>query len=159
MQDKKIIIEKLRETSNHMDLALEAGERGDWPRMREALLEIHACAGRLATVVEPAAIITQSILKSRRCQLRSNQRSWPLRGSIFVTPDALATRVRGFMEAAGKAVAATQRGDLPTAQQLFQELQRSNAVLLRLIEIKLSEDAHGGRRIGRGAARRGSKDR
>ena len=59
----------------------------------------------------------------------------------------------------GKAVAETQRGDLPTAQQLFQELQRSNAVLLRLIEIKLSEDAHGGRRIGRSAARRGSKDR
>ena len=55
MQDKKLIIDKLRETSNHMDLAVEAGERGDWPRMREALLEIEACARRLATVVEPAS--------------------------------------------------------------------------------------------------------
>ena len=58
-----------------------------------------------------------------------------------MTPDALASRVRAFMEAAAKASAATQRGDLPAAQQLFQELQRSNAILLRLIEIKLSEDA------------------
>ena len=56
MQDKKLIVDKLRETSNHMDLAVEAGERGDWPRMREALLEIEACARRLATVVEPASL-------------------------------------------------------------------------------------------------------
>ena len=58
-----------------------------------------------------------------------------------MTPDALATRVRAFMATAAKAAAATQRGDLPAAQQLFQELQHSNAVLLRLIEIKRTEDA------------------
>ena len=64
-----------------------------------------------------------------------------------MTPDALATRVRAFMAAAAKAAAATQRGDLPTAQQLFQELQRSNVILLRLIEIKRTEDALVGGRI------------
>ena len=60
-----------------------------------------------------------------------------------MTPDALATRVQAFMEAAAKAAAATGRG------HLFLELQRSNAILLRLIEIKLSEDALVGGRIDR----------
>ena len=73
-----------------------------------------------------------------------------------MTPDALATRARAFMEAAAKAAAATQRGDLPAAQHLFQELQHSNAVLLRLIEIKLSEDALVGGRIDRRPVRQKS---
>ena len=74
-----------------------------------------------------------------------------------MTPDALATRVQAFMEAAAKAAAATQRGDLPAAHHLFLELQRSNAVLLRLIEIKRTEDAHVGGRIDRSLARREPK--
>ena len=65
-----------------------------------------------------------------------------------MTPDALATRARAFMEAAAKAAAATRRGDLPAAHHLFEELQRSNAILLRLIE-KLTEDALVGGRIDR----------
>ena len=75
MQDKKLIIDKLRETSNHMDLAVEAGERGDWPRMREALLEIEACARRLATVVESASHATG--IEEPPCQSRSNHDHGP----------------------------------------------------------------------------------
>ena len=74
-----------------------------------------------------------------------------------MTPDALASRVRAFMEAAAKASAATQRGDLPAAHHLFQELQRSNAILLRLIEIKLSEALIGGRRDRRPVRQKSAK--
>ena len=63
------------------------------------------------------------------------------------------------MATAAKAAAATQRGDLPAAQQLFQELQHSDAVLLRLIEMNLSEDAGVARRIGRCPAGRELKER
>ena len=79
MQDKKLIIDKLRETSNHMDLAVEAGERGDWARMREALLEIEACARRLATVVEPASHATGI---EEPCQSRGNRDHGPSRGHL-----------------------------------------------------------------------------
>ena len=74
MQDKKLIIDKLRETSNHMDLAVEAGECGDWPRMREALLEIEACAKR-ATVVEPASHTIG--IEEPPCQSRRNHDHGP----------------------------------------------------------------------------------
>ena len=77
MQDKKLIMDKLRETSNHMDLAVEAGERGDWPRMREALLEIEACARRLATVVQPASHDNAIAIDERPCQSRSNHDDVP----------------------------------------------------------------------------------
>ena len=73
-----------------------------------------------------------------------------------MTPDALATRVRTFMATAARAAAATERGDLPAAQQLFQELQHSNAILLRLIEIKLSEGALVGGRPDRRPVRQKS---
>ena len=75
MQDKKLIIDKLRETSNHMDLAVEAGERGDWPRMRDALLEIEACARRLAAVVQPASLAIGT--EEPPCQSRSNHDHGP----------------------------------------------------------------------------------
>jgi hypothetical protein len=54
MHDRDLILEKLREASDRMDVAVEAGERGDWPRLKTALDDIRRCTERLAKVVEPA---------------------------------------------------------------------------------------------------------
>jgi hypothetical protein len=54
MHDRHLILEKLREASDRMDMAVEAGERGDWPRLKTALDDIRRCTERLAKVVEPA---------------------------------------------------------------------------------------------------------
>ena len=49
MQDQK-----LREAADKMDLAIEAGERGDWPKAEVALSEAQLCTTKILRIVEIA---------------------------------------------------------------------------------------------------------
>ena len=50
----QIIVSKLREASGKMDLAVEAGERGDWPHAEVALSEAQLCTTKILRIVKIA---------------------------------------------------------------------------------------------------------
>ena len=52
--EEKVIVEKLREASDKMNLAVEAGERGDWPKAEAALTEAQLCTTKILRIVEIA---------------------------------------------------------------------------------------------------------
>lgn len=51
MQEKKLI-EELEEASTKLDVAIEAGERGDWPKVEPCLAEVKRVVSRVLTMVE-----------------------------------------------------------------------------------------------------------
>lgn len=51
MQDRKLV-EELEEVSTKLDLAIEAGERGDWPKVELSLAELKRAVSRVLTAVE-----------------------------------------------------------------------------------------------------------
>ena len=51
MQDKKLL-EELEEASTKLDMAIEAGERGDWPKAEPCLAEVKRVVTRVLTAVE-----------------------------------------------------------------------------------------------------------
>ena len=50
----QVIVLKLREASDKMDLAVEAGERGDWPKAEVALSEVQLRTTEILRIVEMA---------------------------------------------------------------------------------------------------------
>lgn len=50
----QVIVLKLREASDKMDLAVEAGERGDWPKAEVALSEVQLRTTEILRIVEIA---------------------------------------------------------------------------------------------------------
>ena len=50
----QVIVLKLREASDKMDLAVEAGERGDWPKAEKALSEVQLRTTEILRIVEIA---------------------------------------------------------------------------------------------------------
>lgn len=51
MQDKKLI-EELEEASTKLDMAMEAGGRGVWPKAQPCLVEIKRVVSRVLKAVE-----------------------------------------------------------------------------------------------------------
>ncbi len=51
MQDKKLV-EELEEVSTKLDFAIEAGERGDWPKAEACLADVKRVVTRVLTMVE-----------------------------------------------------------------------------------------------------------
>ena len=51
MQDKKLV-EELEEVSTKLDIAIEAGERGDWRKAEACLAEAKRVVSRVLTMVE-----------------------------------------------------------------------------------------------------------
>ena len=51
MQDKKLV-EELEEVSTKLDIAIEAGERGDWPKAEACLADVKRVVSRVLTAVE-----------------------------------------------------------------------------------------------------------
>ena len=51
MQDKKLV-EELEEASTKLDVAIEAGGRGDWPKAEPCLAEVKRVVTRVLTAVE-----------------------------------------------------------------------------------------------------------
>jgi hypothetical protein len=51
MQDKKLV-EELEEVSTKLDIAVEAGARGDWPKAESCLAEVKRVVSRVLTAVE-----------------------------------------------------------------------------------------------------------
>ena len=51
MQDKKLI-EELEEVSTQLDIAIEAGSRGDWTKAEPCLAEVKRVVSRVLMAVE-----------------------------------------------------------------------------------------------------------
>lgn len=51
MQDRKLV-EELEEVSTKLDIAIEAGERGDWAKAEPCLAEIKRVVSHVLTAVE-----------------------------------------------------------------------------------------------------------
>ena len=51
MQDKKLV-EELEEVATKLDVAIEAGGRGDWPMAEPCLAEVKRMVTRVLTAVE-----------------------------------------------------------------------------------------------------------
>ena len=49
---EKVLVEKLREASDKVDRAVEAGERGDWPKAELPLAEARLCITTILRLVE-----------------------------------------------------------------------------------------------------------
>jgi hypothetical protein len=46
------LVDELEDVSSKLDMAIEAGERGDWPRAEPCLVEIKRVVTRVLTLVE-----------------------------------------------------------------------------------------------------------
>jgi hypothetical protein len=51
MHEKKLV-DELEAVSSKLDMAIEAGERGDWPRAEPCLQEVKRVVTRVLTLVE-----------------------------------------------------------------------------------------------------------
>jgi hypothetical protein len=51
MHEKKLV-DELEDVSSKLDMAIEAGERGDWPRAEPCLVEVKRIVTRVLTLVE-----------------------------------------------------------------------------------------------------------
>ena len=51
MQEKKLIVE-LEDVSTKLDIAIEAGQRGDWPKAEPCLADVKRSVSRVLMAVE-----------------------------------------------------------------------------------------------------------